>query len=119
MSIRNSPRVRGSSLNTPIIELVTVLLPGLLTPLMVIHMWLEEEEGRGGEEEEEREKQGRGKRGRRHSIFPSCLLLCSLSGVHDVKTKDGPNDEQRLLISITIYCQKWVNSLKGRLDSIS
>lgn len=40
MSVRNSSLVRGSSLNTPSMELVTVRLRGLLTPRIVIHMCL-------------------------------------------------------------------------------
>ena len=38
--VRNSSLVRGSSLNTPIIELVTVLFWGLLIPRIVMHMCL-------------------------------------------------------------------------------
>ena len=37
---RNSSRVLGSSLNTPVIELVTVLLSDFSTPLITIHKCL-------------------------------------------------------------------------------
>jgi hypothetical protein len=38
--VRNSSRVRGSSLKVPSIQLVVVLLRGLLTPRIVMHMCL-------------------------------------------------------------------------------
>ena len=41
--------MRGSSLNTPIMELVSVLFWSLLTPRMVIHMCLQEMEEGGRE----------------------------------------------------------------------
>ena len=37
-SVRNSSLVLGSSLNTPSMVLVVVLLRSLLTPLMLMHM---------------------------------------------------------------------------------
>ena len=39
--VRNSSRVRGSSLKVPSIQLVVVLLRGLLTPRIVMHMCLQ------------------------------------------------------------------------------
>ena len=40
MRFKNSSRVFGSSRNLPIIDEVTVKLPGFWTPLIVMHMWL-------------------------------------------------------------------------------
>ena len=43
VSVRNSSLVLGSSRKAPSMELVTVLLDGLETPLIVIHMCLGKE----------------------------------------------------------------------------
>ena len=44
MREKNSVLVRGSSLKDPSMQLVVVLLRGLLTPLIIIHMCLQEQD---------------------------------------------------------------------------